>query len=121
MIKWLNIVCCYTTISVCTYQNVMCLTKQIEAASYGSDKSKRKEKGKSGPKGISVTVLKREDVYSKDGTTFFPNTIEMAKIRNKKSPTGQFKTGVLISSAMSISEVLKELKKNLPILGTTDR
>ena len=87
----------------------------MEAASYRSDEStKGKEMGKSQPKGMSVVVLKSEDVAMKDTTVFFPNNIEMAKI--KKSHTGQFKTGVQISSAMSAAEVEKELKNNFPIL-----
>ena len=87
----------------------------MEAASYGSDEStKGKEMGKSGPKGMSVVVLKSEDVDIKGTTVFFPNNIEMAKI--KKPHTGQFKTGVQISSAMSAAEVREELKKNFPIL-----
>ncbi|XP_027037162.1 golgin subfamily A member 6-like protein 7 isoform X2 [Pocillopora damicornis] len=87
----------------------------MEAASYRSDEStKGKEMGKSQPKGMSVVVLKSEDVTMKGTTVFFPINIEMAKI--KKPHTGQFKTGVQISSAMSAAEVEKELKNNFPIL-----
>ena len=87
----------------------------MEAASYRSDEStKGKEMGTSQLKGMSVVVLKSEDVAMKDTTVFFPNNIEMAKI--KKPHTGQFKTGVQISSAMSAAEVEKELKNNFPIL-----
>ena len=94
---------------------MFCLTKQTEAATYGSDEfTTRNQMRKSGTKGKNVVVLKSEDVAMKDTTVFFPNNIEMAQI--KKPHTGQFKTGVQISSAMSAAEVEKELKNNFPIL-----
>ena len=81
----------------------MCLTKQIKAASR-----------RSGPRGKNVVVLRRENIHMEGGTVIVPNTIEMAKIR--KSHTGQFKTDVQISSAMTAADVEGKLKEVFPIL-----
>ena len=86
----------------------MCLTKQIKAASR-----------RSGPRGKNVVVLRRENINMKGGTVIVPNTIEMAKIR--KSHTGQFKTDVQISSAMTAADVEGKLKEVFVILRHTTR
>lgn len=93
----------------------MCLTKQTEEAPYGSDESATgNQMRKSGPKGKNVVVLKSEDVVIKGPTVFMPNTIEMAAI--KKPNTGQFKTGVQISSTMTAADVEAKLKEIFTIL-----
>lgn len=85
---------------------MFCLTKQTEAATYGSDEfTTRNQMRKSGTKGKNVVVLKSDDVDIKGPRVFMPNTIEMANI--KKPNKGQFETGIQISSTMTDADVEK--------------
>lgn len=98
----------------------MCLTKQTEAATCGSDESTTgNQMRKSGPKGKNVVVLKSDDVVIRGPEVFMPNTIEMARI--KKRNKGQFKTGVQISSLMTAADVETKLKEVFTILRDETR
>lgn len=89
------------------------LTKQTEAATYGSDEfTTRNQMMESGPKGKNVVVLKSDDVNIKGPTVFMPNTIEMVNL--KKPKKGQFETGVQISSTMTDADVEKKIERNFP-------
>ena len=94
---------------------MFCLTKQTEAATYGSDEfTTRNQTMESGRKGKNVVVLKSDDVNIKGPTVFMPNTIEMANL--KKPKKGQFETGVQIFSTMTDADVEKKLREIFPIL-----
>lgn len=92
----------------------MCIAKQTETTSGGSEESTAGKQTKKRPKGKSVIVLRSGDVAQRGSTVFMPNTIEMARI--KKPQTGQFQTGVQITSRMTSADVETKLKEIFSIL-----